>query len=166
MTDVYYDYLDSPVGRLLLVADGQGLRHVAFETGRHPTPVADDWQRGPGALHEARAQLKAYFAGKLREFDLPLAPQGTDFQQRVWLALLRIAYGATASYGDIARAVGEPHASRAVGAANGQNPIAIIIPCHRVIGTNGTLTGYGGGLPNKKFLLDLEQKNSAFALAP
>jgi methylated-DNA-[protein]-cysteine S-methyltransferase len=111
-------------------------------------------------------QLKAYFAGKLREFDLPLAPQGTDFQQRVWLALLRIPYGATASYGDIARAVGEPGASRAVGAANGQNPVAIIIPCHRVIGANGTLTGYGGGLPNKKFLLELEQKNSAFALAP
>ena len=166
MNDMYYDYLDSPVGRLLLVADGQGLRHVAFENGRHSTPVADDWQRGPGALHEARAQLKAYFAGKLREFDLPLAPQGTEFQQRVWLALLRIRYGATASYGDIARAVGEPNASRAVGAANELNPIAIVVPCHRVIGSNGTLTGYGGGLPNKKFLLDLEQKHSAFALAP
>jgi len=166
MTNVYYDYLDSPVGRLLLVADGQGLRHLAFERGRHPTPVDDDWQHKPGALRETRAQLKAYFAGKLREFDLPLAPQGTDFQRRVWRELLRIPYGATASYGDIARAVGEPNASRAVGAANGLNPIAIVVPCHRVIGANGTLTGYGGGLPNKKFLLELEQKNSAFALTP
>jgi methylated-DNA-[protein]-cysteine S-methyltransferase len=166
MNDVYYDTMDSPVGRLLLVMDGQGLRHVAFERGAHPTRIEDDWERGPGALHEARSQLKAYFAGKLREFDLPLAPQGTEFQQRVWLALLRIPYGETASYGDIARAVGEPQASRAVGAANGQNPIAIVVPCHRVIGANGTLTGYGGGLDNKRILLELEQKHSAFALAP
>lgn len=166
MNDVYYDYFESPVGRLLLVADGQGLRSLLFENERNKDAIQGDWQRGPGALHEARSQLKAYFAGKLREFDLPLAPQGTDFQQRVWLALLRIPYGATASYGEIARAVGEPNASRAVGAANGQNPISIIVPCHRVIGANGTLTGYGGGLPNKRFLLEHEQKHSAFALAP
>lgn len=166
MTIVYYDYFDSPVGRLLLVLDGQGLRHVAFASSRHPTLIGDDWERGPGALHETRTQLKAYFAGKLRQFDLPLAPQGTDFQQRVWLELLRIPYGATASYGQIAQRVGEPGASRAVGAANGQNPIAIVVPCHRVIGADGSLTGYGGGLPVKKFLLEHEQKYSEFALAP
>ncbi|MGH8041403.1 MAG: methylated-DNA--[protein]-cysteine S-methyltransferase [Rudaea sp.] len=166
MTSVYYDYFDSPVGRLLLVLDGQGVRHVAFERGRHPTPLGEDWERGPGALHETRAQLKAYFAGKLRQFDLPLAPQGTDFQQRVWLELLRIPYGATASYGQIAQCVGEPGASRAVGAANGQNPIAVVVPCHRVIGADGSLTGYGGGLPVKQFLLEHEQKYSEFALAP
>lgn len=166
MTNVYYDYFDSPVGRLLLVLDGQGLRHVAFASSRHPTPLGDDWERGPGALHETRVQLKAYFAGKLRQFDLPLAPQGTDFQQRVWLELLRIAYGATASYGEIAQRLGEAGASRAVGAANGQNPIAIVIPCHRVIGADGRLTGYGGGLPVKQFLLEHEQKYSEFALEP
>ena len=162
MIDVYYDYLDSPVGRLLLVADGQGLRHVAFERGRHPTPVADDWERGPGALHETRAQLKAYFAGKLREFDLPLAPQGTDFQQRVWLALLRIPYGETASYGDIARAVGEPGASRAVGAANGQNPIAIVVPCHRVHAAGGKTGGFSapGGVATKLRLLAIESRHA------
>ena len=163
---MYYDYFDSPVGRLLLALDGQGLRHVDFEGSSHATPIGDDWERGPGALHETRAQLKAYFAGKLRQFDLPLAPHGTDFQQRVWLELLRIPYGATASYGQIAQRVGAANASRAVGAANGQNPISIVVPCHRVIGANGSLTGYGGGLPVKRFLLDHEQKYSEFALAP
>ena len=166
MVHVYYDYLDSPVGRLLLVLDGAGLRRVHFENGRHPFRLDAGWERGPGALHEARAQLKAYFAGKLKTFDLPLAPQGSEFQQQVWLELLRIPYGATASYGDIARRIGDATASRAVGAANGQNPLAIVVPCHRVIGANGSLTGYGGGLPVKRFLLDLEQQHSTFALAP
>ena len=166
MVGVYYDYLDSPVGRLLLVLDGQGLRRVHFENSRRPFRLDEEWQHGPGALHEARAQLKAYFAGNLKMFDLPLAPQGSEFQQQVWLELLRIPYGATASYGDIARRIGDVTASRAVGAANGQNPLAIIVPCHRVIGADGSLTGYGGGLPTKRFLLDLEQRNSTFALAP
>ena len=163
---MYYDYFDSPVGRLLLALDGQGLRHVDFESSRHATPIGDDWERGSGALHETRVQLKAYFAGKLRQFDLPLAPQGTDFQQRVWLELLRIPYGATTSYGQIAQRVGEARASRAVGAANGQNPIAIVVPCHRVIGADGSLTGYGGGLSVKKLLLDHEQKHCEFMLTP
>ena len=166
MTDVYYDYLDSPVGRLLLVIGAQGLQRVHFESSRHPFRVDKEWERSPGALHEARAQLKAYFAGKLKEFDLQLAPEGSEFQQQVWLELLRIPYGATTSYGEIAKRVGDPTASRAVGAANGQNPLAIVVPCHRVIGANGSLTGYGGGLPVKRFLLDLEQQNSAFALSP
>jgi methylated-DNA-[protein]-cysteine S-methyltransferase len=166
MTRVYYDYFDSPVGRLLLALDGEGLRHVHFVRGRETLVPDKDWERGPGALHEARAQLQAYFAGKLTAFELPLAPRGTEFQQQVWLELLRIPYGATASYGQIAQRVGDPTASRAVGAANGQNPLAIVVPCHRVIGADGSLTGYGGGLPNKRFLLELEQKHSAFALAP
>jgi len=164
--DVYYDYLDSPVGRLLLVLDGQGLRRVHFENGRHALRLHETWERGPGALHEARTQLKAYFAGKLTAFDLPLAPEGTEFQQQVWLELLRIPYGSTASYGEIARRVGDPTASRAVGAANGQNPLAIVVPFHRVVGADGSLTGYGGCLPIKRFLLDLEQQHSAFALSP
>ncbi len=163
---MYYDFLDTPVGRLLLALDGQGLRHIDFESGRHPTPIGADWERGAGALHEARVQLKAYFAGRLTEFDLPLAPQGTDFQQQVWLELLRIPYAATMSYGEIARRLGDPTASRAVGAANGRNPLPIVVPCHRVIGADGSLTGFGGGLPVKRFLLDHEQRNSTFALAP
>jgi methylated-DNA-[protein]-cysteine S-methyltransferase len=163
---MYYDYLDSPVGRLLLAMDGGGLRHIAFESGRHPTSIGEDWERGRGALHEARSQLNAYFAGRLTTFDLPLAPVGTEFQQQVWLELLRIPYAATTSYGEIARCLGDPTASRAVGAANGRNPLPIVVPCHRVVGADGSLTGFGGGLPVKRFLLDLEQRNSAFALVP
>jgi methylated-DNA-[protein]-cysteine S-methyltransferase len=146
--------------------DGQGLRHIHFETGRHTLEPGEDWEPGAGALHEARAQLKAYFAGKLTEFDLPLAPHGTDFQQRVWLELLRIPYAATTTYGEIARSLGDLQATRAVGAANGRNPLPIVVPCHRVIGANGDLTGFGGGLPLKRYLLDHEQRHSTFALAP
>ncbi|MEP6941145.1 MAG: methylated-DNA--[protein]-cysteine S-methyltransferase [Rudaea sp.] len=166
MATIYYDYLPSPVGRLLLAMDGQGLRHIHFETGRERLEPGEDWERGAGALHEARAQLKAYFAGKLIQFDLPLAPHGTEFQQRVWLELVRIPYGETTSYGEIARRLGDMRATRAVGAANGQNPLPIVIPCHRVVGADGSLTGFGGGLPTKRFLLDHEQKHSTFALAP
>ncbi len=153
---MYYDFLDTPVGRLLLALDGQGLRHIDFETGRRPTPIGVDWERGAGALHEARTQLKAYFAGRLTQFDLPLAPHGTDFQQQVWLELLRIPYAATMSYGEIARRLGDPTASRAVGAANGRNPLPIVVPCHRVVGADGSLTGYAGGLQRKRWLLDHE----------
>jgi methylated-DNA-[protein]-cysteine S-methyltransferase len=163
---MYYDYLDTPVGRLLLALDGQGLRHIDFETGRHPTAVGADWEHGPGALHEARAQLQAYFAGRLTEFDLPLAPQGTPFQQQVWLQLVRIPYAATVNYGELARRLGDVKASRAVGAANGRNPLPIVVPCHRVIGADGSLTGFGGGLPVKRFLLDHEQRHSTFTLSP
>ncbi|HET8942437.1 MAG TPA: methylated-DNA--[protein]-cysteine S-methyltransferase [Rudaea sp.] len=162
---MYYDYLQTPVGRLLLALDGQGLRHVDFESGRHPVAIGEDWERGPGALHEARAQLCAYFDGRLQEFDLPLAPQGTEFQQQVWLELLRIPYATTINYGELARRLGDAKASRAVGAANGRNPLPIIVPCHRVIGADGSLTGFGGGLPVKRFLLDHEQRNSTFTLS-
>ncbi|MEO8802761.1 MAG: methylated-DNA--[protein]-cysteine S-methyltransferase [Rudaea sp.] len=161
---MYYDYLQTPVGRLLLAMDGQGLRHIDFEIGRYPTSIGEDWERGAGALHEARAQLIAYFDGRLHEFDLPLAPHGTAFQQQVWLELLRIPYATTINYGELAQRVGDIKASRAVGAANGRNPLPIVVPCHRVIGADGSLTGFGGGLEAKRFLLDHEQRHSTFAL--
>jgi methylated-DNA-[protein]-cysteine S-methyltransferase len=166
MSTVYYDFLQTPVGRLTLAADGRGLRHIDFENGKYPVAIGEDWEHGPGVLHEARGQLKAYFAGKLTQFDLPLAPVGTDFQQQVWLALLCIPYGTTTTYGEIARQLGDVNATRAVGAANGRNPLPIIVPCHRVIGASGSLTGFGGGLPTKRWLLDHEQRHSAFALTP
>ncbi len=146
---------ESPVGPLTLISDGQALRHCEFENPRYPHEQAP-----PGEdeiIRNARRQLDAYFAGKLRRFDLPLAPRGTPFQQRVWAALLNIPYGATRSYGQQAAVIGSPKAVRAVGLANGRNPIAIIIPCHRVIGANGSLTGYGGGMARKQLLLDLER---------
>ncbi|MGH8121158.1 MAG: methylated-DNA--[protein]-cysteine S-methyltransferase [Rudaea sp.] len=166
MSTIYYDYLQTAVGKLLLAMDGQGLRHIDFENGKHPVAIGEDWEPGPGALHEARAQLKAYFAGTLTRFDLPLAPQGTEFQQQVWLELLRIPYATTTTYGEIARRLGDTLATRAVGSANGRNPLPIVVPCHRVVGANGDLTGFGGGLPVKRFLLDHEQRHSIFSLAP
>jgi len=147
--------IPSPVGTLRLDADGDELVAVhlhAEPVPTHRTPVLDATAR----------QLAEYFAGTRRTFDLPLAPRGTGFQQRVWRALLAVPYGATCSYGDIARAIGRPAASRAVGAANGKNPIAIIVPCHRVIGASGALTGYGGGLPTKKWLLAHERPAPLF----
>jgi methylated-DNA-[protein]-cysteine S-methyltransferase len=147
--------LDSPVGSLTLISNGAALTDVQFENPRYaytPAPAGND-----AILDAARRQLDQYFAGKLRAFDLPLAPQGTAFQQRVWQALLAIPYGMTRSYGQQAAAIGSPQASRAVGLANGRNPISIIIPCHRVIGANGSLTGYGGGMERKQLLLELEQ---------
>ena len=146
-----YDTIDSPLGELLLAGDGQAL--TALHMDGLPAP---GWRRDPERFREVAEQLRAYFMGELREFDVPLAPHGTPFQQRVWAALRDIPYGATVSYAELAAAVGRPGAARAVGAANGRNPIAVVIPCHRVIGASGTLTGYGGGLPRKRLLLDLE----------
>ncbi|MEO8461263.1 MAG: methylated-DNA--[protein]-cysteine S-methyltransferase, partial [Dokdonella sp.] len=123
-----------------------------------PTQIDDGWKRDPNRLTKARRQIEAYFAGDLTEFDLPLRPHGTDFQLSVWDELTRIPYGETISYVELARRIGRPKASRAVGAANGANPLALIVPCHRVIGANGTLTGYGGGLPTKRYLLDHERR--------
>jgi len=144
--------LSTPIGELLLVSNGDAL------TGLYMTPHPFKPQRLDDALlRPAREQLRAYFAGELLEFDLPLAGAGSPFQRKVWDALCSIPYGGTVSYGDIARRVGLPKASRAVGAANGRNPISIIVPCHRVIGANGKLTGYGGGLQRKQWLLDHEQ---------
>ena len=161
-----YDYLDSPIGQLLLAADELGLRYIGFELGRHPVWIGDDWQRDPSALRDVRAQLDAYFAGELTEFDLPLAAQGSEFDLRVWAELRRIPYAATLSYGELARRVGDPLAARAVGAANGRNPLPIVVPCHRVIGADGSLTGFGGGLATKKFLLEHELRHGTFTLTP
>ena len=144
--------LDSPVGPLYLTADGDHLFELRFGARAGVIPPGET-----PVLLEAARQLDAYFAGALRAFDLPLMPEGTDFQRRCWNALLEIPYGETVSYGEIARRIGRPRATRAVGMANHNNPISIIIPCHRVIGKNGSLTGYGGGLENKKWLLSLEQ---------
>jgi methylated-DNA-[protein]-cysteine S-methyltransferase len=149
--------IDSPVGPLLLAADDAHLRVLEFETPAHPVRRGGDWREGRNAIIDAaHAQLDEYFAGRRRDFDLPLSPQGTHFQRGVWWALADIPYGTTISYATLATRVGKPTATRAVGAANGRNPLSIVLPCHRVIGANGSLTGYGGGLPIKTFLLSLE----------
>ena len=152
-----YRFLDSPVGGLLLARDEAGLRLIHFVDGRHRRSPPAEWQEDQTAFDDVAAQLGEYFAGARRNFDVPLAPQGTPFQQRVWRALLDIPYGETISYGELAARIGQRTASRAVGLANGSNPISIVIPCHRVIGANGNLTGYGGGLPVKQQLLALER---------
>ena len=148
--------IDSPVGPLMLAAGDDGLRHIEFRENRHPANRSD-WHGGDSpVLQAAEAQLREYFAGERRAFDLPLAPRGTPFQLQVWQALAGIPYGSTVSYAQLAQAVGNPEAMRAVGAANGRNPLPIVLPCHRVIGADGSLTGFGGGLPIKRFLLELE----------
>lgn len=154
----FFTQIESPLGPLLLSSNDAGLREIQFVNGRHSANVAPEWQENAAALKEPVRQLRAYFAGELKDFDLPLAPRGTEFQQNVWAELCSIPYGETISYGELARRIGNPNASRAVGLANGSNPIPIIIPCHRVIGANGKLTGYGGGLPIKEKLLALEKR--------
>ena len=151
---IYYTWMESPTGKLLLAADEAGLRHIIFE----PATPRPHWRENPSPLRETVRQLRAWFAGERYDFDLPLAPKGPDFHQRVWRELLHIPYGETISYGELARRIGSPNASRAVGRANGANPLPIVIPCHRVIGSNGKLTGYGGGLPTKQLLLALERR--------
>jgi methylated-DNA-[protein]-cysteine S-methyltransferase len=158
---MFYTVMKSPVGELLLAADETALRHIIFP----PAKPAPDWREDPAPLSETIRQLRAWFAGDLRDFHLPLAPEGPAFHQRVWRELCNIPYGETISYGELARRIGSPNASRAVGRANGANPIPIVIPCHRVIGSNGKLTGYGGGLPRKEFLLALEHKQMQLPLA-
>jgi methylated-DNA-[protein]-cysteine S-methyltransferase len=152
-----YDYFECRLtGRLLLAADEKGLRHLEFCSKDRPSIVKDGWRQDAEALQPAKEQLAAYFDGRLKRFDLALAPAGTPFQKKVWAALCEIPYGRLVSYLQIARRVGNSKAVRAVGGANGKNPIAIIIPCHRVIGSNGRLTGYGGGLEIKQRLIELE----------
>jgi methylated-DNA-[protein]-cysteine S-methyltransferase len=149
--------LDSPLGELTLVSDGEALTGLYMTEHRHrpqlPPATGDDDR----VLAQARDQLAEYFAGERREFDLPLRPAGTPFQQSVWAALREIPYGETAGYGELAARLGRPGAARAVGLANGRNPISIVVPCHRVIGAAGALTGYGGGLERKRYLLELER---------
>ena len=154
---VHTTFVDSPVGPLFVAADEDGMRAIEFCRNRHPVKRQDDWREGDNALlRRARAQLDEYFAGARRTFDLPLSPAGTEFQRGVWTTLATIPYGETISYAQLATRVGKPSAMRAVGAANGRNPLPIVLPCHRVIGADGALTGFGGGLPTKQFLLKLE----------
>ena len=153
---VSYTTMDSPVGPLLLAGDAQGLRSLSFEKSRRAERVQPQWKEDKTPFAEVIRQLRAYFGGKLQAFDVPLALEGTEFQLSVWRSLQTIPYGETISYGQLAQRIGNPRAVRAVGLANGCNPVPIIIPCHRVIGSNGSLTGFGGGLANKKKLLALE----------
>ena len=158
MADAYRT-IASPVGELVLTASGTGLTGVFFPTSRpHPGGEGERTSESgsEAILDRTESQLNEYFAGKRTAFDLPLEPSGTTFQLRVWELLRRIPYGATASYGELARQLGDPHKSRAVGAANGANPIPIIVPCHRVVGSKGELTGFGGGLDRKRWLLEHE----------
>jgi len=151
-----YRYVESPIGKLLLVGEGETVHQIGFPSHKGKVTPEDSWHSNQQVLTRLVSQLEAYFAGKLQKFDLELCPDGTQFQLQVLAALQHIPYGDTRSYADIAREIGRPKAVRAVGAANGRNPIPIVIPCHRVIGSNGSLTGFGGGLGTKQFLLNLE----------
>ena len=159
MSLAYHDF-DTPIGTLRVVGDEDGIKRIDLPNAAQnaPDPAWGEKRRSlPRPLREAKRQLLEYFEGGRLDFDLPLAPAGTAFQRRVWDELRRIPYGDTVSYGELARRIGRPTASRAVGAANGRNPLAIVVPCHRVIGADGTLIGYGGGLPVKETLLAHEQ---------
>jgi methylated-DNA-[protein]-cysteine S-methyltransferase len=155
----YYSEFESPIGKLFLCSNGDALTGLHFSKSPG-APAAAGWtfKADQPLLREAQTQLRAYFEGNLTRFDLPLLPEGTPFQLRVWKQLREIPYGQTISYRQLAGSVGNPNASRAVGAANGSNPLAIVVPCHRVIGANGLLVGYGGGLPIKRRLLELEAR--------
>ena len=155
-----YSWYDSPVGRLLLAGDPQGLTLISFPSGSRTERPAPGWRQDDGVLAAAISQLAEYFAGTRQTFSLPLRPTGTAFQLSVWAALREIPFGATLSYGELARRIGRPSAARAVGAANGANPLPIVVPCHRVIGADASLTGFGGGLDTKRFLLAHEARLS------
>jgi methylated-DNA-[protein]-cysteine S-methyltransferase len=158
MTVTVYRTVDSPVGPLTLAGRDDVLTNLRMEDQAHPPSGREGWVPDEHAFPKVVDQLEAYFAGELIEFDVDLRFEGTEFQQQVWATLLEIPYGETWSYGAVARRIGRPTASRAVGMANGRNPIGIIVPCHRVIGSTGRLTGYGGGLDRKQVLLDLERR--------
>jgi methylated-DNA-[protein]-cysteine S-methyltransferase len=164
MTSISYTTIDSPIGTLLLTSTADGeLSRLYMQDAPRPFTIPADWRRDDTRSTAAIEQLGEYFAGERTDFTLPLAPRGNAFELRVWEALREIPYGETVSYGEIARRIGSPTAARAVGLANGRNPIAVIVPCHRVIGANGSLTGYGGGLERKRYLLDLEAGRLALA---
>lgn len=156
MTKLSYTYIDSPVGSLLAAGDDDALHYLSFPHSPNAVGPRSDWHQTDTPFLEVRRQLSAYFKGELRQFDLPLFLTGTAFQKSVWRYLPTIPYGETQSYGQLAATLERPKASRAVGAANGSNPLPIILPCHRVIGGNGSLTGFGGGLPTKEYLLTHE----------
>ena len=157
---MYYCYFDTPIGELLLAGKADSLSMIGFPKGAMRRDPEADWIYNEEPFEDARIQLAEYFSGERKEFDLPLSYSGTDFQVSVLEALQQIPYGETASYADVAKRIGRPKAVRAVGAANGRNPIPIIVPCHRVIGSSGDLTGFGGGLDTKEALLRLEAENS------
>ena len=156
MTELSYTHIDSPVGSLLVAGDDDALHYLSFPNSPKAFVPRSDWHQTDAPFLEVRRQLTAYFDGELRQFDLPFFLTGTVFQKKVWRLLSEIPYGVTRSYGALANDLEAPKASRAVGMANGANPIPIIIPCHRVIGSTGKLTGFGGGIETKRFLLDLE----------
>ena len=158
---VRYCIIPSPVGRLLLAGDQQALHCLSFQDGKNPDSPCSEWIHDEKSFSDVMQQLREYFSGKRTTFSIELRPQGTPFQQRVWRALRKIPYGRTMSYGEIAKSIGQPTAARAVGAANGQNPLSIFVPCHRVIGQSGQLVGYGGGLEIKEKLLALERQVSS-----
>jgi methylated-DNA-[protein]-cysteine S-methyltransferase len=163
MAEIKYTETDSPVGTLLLAGDERGLVRVNFGMecnggGKQEKFPRTEWTRDDAAFGDVIRELRAYFAGELKEFETPVVLEGTEFQVKVWRELQKIPYGETISYGELARRIGNVKAMRAVGLANGANPIPIIVPCHRVIGSNGSLTGFGGGLANKKKLLALESR--------
>ncbi len=158
---VYYTTMASPLGDLLLTGDGAHLTGLFMTPHRHGPDRSEEWVRDDAPFVDSVRQLREYFSGSRHEFEIPLAPHGTEFQRRVWAALRDIPYARTVSYGDIAREIGNPKGVRAVGMANGRNPISIIVPCHRVIGADGSLTGYGGGMDRKKWLLAHESKHHA-----
>lgn len=153
-----YTHLQSPLGTVLVMSENEMLTRLYLD--RNEVPTGDDWVEDPGSFSAVAEQLDAYWRGELTTFDVPMDPVGTDFQKSVWAALTEIPYGETVTYGEIADRIGKPRAVRAVGRANGSNPIAVIVPCHRVIGANGSLTGYAGGLDKKRRLLDLENQSS------
>jgi methylated-DNA-[protein]-cysteine S-methyltransferase len=154
----WFDTLPSPVGELLIAVRDQRLLHVGFAEERHPYPRQGEWRQSSERVADARRQLQEYFSGKRQQFDVDLLPIGTDFQRQVWAELSRIPYAQTISYGELARRIGNAKAMRAVGLANGRNPIPIVVPCHRVIGANGSMTGFGGGIDRKRWLLEHEAR--------
>ena len=153
-----YCILKSPVGKILVAGDNNGLKLINFQDGPNSLVPPSEWKEDRRFFQNVSQQFEAYFKGRLTQFRLSLAPEGTPFQKKVWKALAKIPFGKTVSYGDIARQIGNPKASRAVGAANAKNPLSIIVPCHRVIGQSGDLVGFGGGLPIKASLLEHERR--------
>ena len=155
---MWFDEFKTPIGLLKIAVDANGLRYVLFESNKHEPSNIMDWKKDRSVTNEARQQLLQYFSGERKEFELEISLAGTEFQRRTWQMLACIPYGQTWSYAELAKRVDSPKAVRAVGAANGRNPLPIVLPCHRVIGSNGSLTGFGGGLPVKKWLLDHENR--------
>lgn len=157
MTPIYYTQLESPVGTLLLTLEDGQLTNICMCNQKRTVEVQPDWVESDRHFRTVARQLEDYFRGKRKTFDIPIRPRGTDFQMSVWKQLSKIPYGETATYGDIAKRIDNPKAVRAVGLANGRNPLPIVIPCHRVVGAHGQLTGFGGGLEKKALLLKIEQ---------